>query len=452
MKIRIYCICFILLICLCAGCGQSNKKDDKATKERTVLTYGYIDADPVVDFDAEIEKQVVKFNRNQNEYILEIRKYGEDNYAEGLAALNADIASGKGPDIIQIDNDAQYWEYASKNMLEDLYLFIDEDEQLQREDFFLTVLKQFEYNSKLCGLSPFFAINSTIGNPNYISDEHITFEEFCEMWENRKDIEIYQPITRERVLSFGCGFEMDTFVDLQNHSCSFNSEEFVELLMFSKRFVSQREQIFSTCELYKRWQDNRICMMYDGPITTFDGYTKYKSMLGQDAMLIGWPTVDGCGPQLSYNFPYLAINSNSKEKEVAWEFIRGFLQTDFLLARDNERKGFPILEEAFELRAQEAMEIIWGTDETGEPIEIPDQGGCIDRDGTEINWPVYAATKEEVDYIRNVINELEIVPDYGEISSMIYEEANYYWNGSKSAQEVADIIQNRVQLYMEEKR
>lgn len=464
MKANIKILVLVLSVCffagcICTGCSgreEAKQKDETAldSTQPVTLIYGYIDADPVTDLDNEIKKQIAKFNRSQEQYILEIKKYGNADYAEGLAALNSDITAGKGPDIIQIDFDSQYREYASKGMLEDLYPYLDAEEQLCREDLFENVLNHFVYQDSLCGLSPFFSIYSMIGNPNYLSDAQITFEDFCRLMESNssEETEVCQPLSRESVLSFGCDFEMNSFVDLENHTCNFTNDEFIHLLTVSAQFPSRMEQMSGMCELYGKWQQNQLYMMYDEPIFNIDSYTKYKSLLGKDALLIGWPSMEGCSPQVSFSFPYITISSVSKEKAGAWEFVRSFLQKDFLLAKDNDRKGFPILKEAFDLQAQEAMEIKWGTDEEGNPVEIPEQSSCTDLDGTEISWPVYAATEEEIAYLRDVIDHLEPLPDYGEIVSMIYEEASHYWSGNKTAQEVASVIQNRVQLYLEERR
>ena len=86
-------------------------------------------------------------------------------------------------------------------------------------------------------------------------------------------------------------------------------------------------------------------------------------------------------------------------------------------------------------------------DENGEPKQYPKTTWGYD------NWEVeiYAATQEEVDLIWDMI---EIAKPVGmndaTIFQMINEEATPYFEGQKSAADVAKIIQSRVEIYVSE--
>lgn len=63
----------------------------------------------------------------------------------------------------------------------------------------------------------------------------------------------------------------------------------------------------------------------------------------------------------------------------------------------------------------------------------------------------YAATSEQIEQIRELIAVAK--PAKGSditVQQIIMEEAETYFQGQKSVNEVADIIQNRVQLYISE--
>lgn len=70
---------------------------------------------------------------------------------------------------------------------------------------------------------------------------------------------------------------------------------------------------------------------------------------------------------------------------------------------------------------------------------------------TEVNIGIN--TDEENKNIINFINSVENISrrDSG-INAIISEEAATYFSGQKSAKEVAEIIQNRVQNYLDENR
>ena len=66
---------------------------------------------------------------------------------------------------------------------------------------------------------------------------------------------------------------------------------------------------------------------------------------------------------------------------------------------------------------------------------------------------IYAAKQEEVDAVRALIDSVDTAVEYNQqISTIISEEAAPFFEGQKSASEVADIIQSRVQIYINENR
>ena len=62
-------------------------------------------------------------------------------------------------------------------------------------------------------------------------------------------------------------------------------------------------------------------------------------------------------------------------------------------------------------------------------------------------------TREEVDKLYDYISKVDKTYYYDEeLSNIINEEAAAFFEGQKSAKDVANIIQNRVQLYINESR
>lgn len=62
-------------------------------------------------------------------------------------------------------------------------------------------------------------------------------------------------------------------------------------------------------------------------------------------------------------------------------------------------------------------------------------------------------TEEEVQFVRELIESASKVQvTDSKITEMIFEEAQPFFQGQKSVEEIADIIQSRVQLYMDERQ
>ena len=86
-------------------------------------------------------------------------------------------------------------------------------------------------------------------------------------------------------------------------------------------------------------------------------------------------------------------------------------------------------------------------DEEGNPMQYPKTSWGYD------NWDVdiYAATQEEINGIRHLIEIARpLSRESEEIYAIIGEEAAPYFAGQKSAEEVANIIQSRVRIYVSE--
>ena len=449
---------------LLAGCTTSQENDslsgDTGTRtdeqETVVLTYGYIDAYSFQDMPDSIRERIVAFNRSQNEYFIEIIKYGEDSYTDGLNALNADISAGKGPDILEIANEQLLYQYGRKGIIEDLYSYLDEGEWPGREDFVENILANFEVDGKLYGMVPFFKIMSLIGNPNCIDMERVSFAQLKEMYEENRDnedIRIYNALTKRYLLYYCILPSIESFVDLEAGTCDFVNADFQELLEFSAQFedydVGTCDQMF---EDYDKLQEDKMYLYFDGPIGSFKNYTHYRVLMGKSALLVGFPSLAGCGPKINTNSSYLAINSKSKHKDIAWQFICTFLEDQYLSSHDNYTAdvGFPVTRSGFESMLQKALEENTELDENGNIVSGEHSISYTSLKGEERKYPIYSPTEEEAAYIREIISNAKPRQNYGQIEEIIGEEIENYWNGTKTVQEVMEVIQNRAQLYLNE--
>lgn len=438
------------------GSGSSQSGSNGATGRETggnragdaepiVLTYGYIDAYSFEDLDSGVQERIVSFNRSQDDFFIEIVKYGEDSYADGLNALNADISAKKAPDIIAIDDEAFLCELGEKGVIEDLYPYIDNSEGPKRDDFVDNVLAGFEDGGKLYGMTPFFKIRSMVADPKVITSERVTFAQLKKMYEENKendDIVVYNGLTRYALLGLCVGSSIESFVDMEKRTCDFQSESFRELLEFTAQFEPQVEEgwfgdDFENCV---KLQEGKL-YLYDMLIGSFRDYTHYREMTGEMGLLVGFPSLDVSTPDIGTNMPYFTINSKSEHKDAAWKFICTFLDDRYLADKDNISRsvGFPVTESGFTRVAQKAVN-----------NKVSGEGSRSNVKGETITFPYYATTEEEVAYIREVIGKITPTEDYDEIAGIIHEEIKNYWNGTKSVEDVMETIQNRAQLYLDE--
>ncbi len=412
--------------------------------EKKVITYA------TVWLDWNIKKEILKFNKTNPEYKIEIKDYSEFNsdedWSAGITKLNTEIISGNIPDIIQLDN-LPYKQYASKGLLEDLYPFIDSDSELSREDFFPSILKAFEVEEKLYPLIPSFQIMSMVGASSVVGEEPgWTMREMQEIIKQnpQADAPFGLYMTKEQVFNVFCMLNMESYMDWETGECSFDSDEFKALLEFANSFpekiddseyenwidpttlIAEGRQIMNVFNLYDlQWSIQETKAQFSNQPITFKGFPS-EDKNGTLAMVSGG----------------LAMTSSCKYKEGAWAFMRTLLTEEYQKSMWN----LPINKNVFDEKLAEAMKQEY--DSEGNPISIGSMGL---PDGSQIEF--YALTQADADLINSLINSVERTATQDEsLMNIIKEEANIYFAGEKSVDEIASIIQSRMKIYINEQR
>ena len=108
-----------------------------------------------------------------------------------------------------------------------------------------------------------------------------------------------------------------------------------------------------------------------------------------------------------------------------------------------------VLQSRLDKQAQDATKPPYYLDENGEKVEY--EQTYYTNDGQEVK--IEPLTQEQVDYFMNIINGVDGSYQYDEeLVTVVSEEAAAYFAGQKSAEEVAKLIQSRVQIYINEQR
>ena len=165
---------------------------------------------------------------------------------------------------------------------------------------------------------------------------------------------------------------------------------------------------------------------------------QYYDYYFEEPTIIGFPTSTGVGNAISYAFSF-AISSNSSEGDAVWEFVRTFYLAEYCEECDMEMV-FPINAEALEMKfsspEEEAFSITVGS---------PDEDGYYQMNITE-------PTEYDVERVRELIYSLDrVYRSDTDLYGIVYEEAESYFSGSKSLDEVVRIIRNKAESYVNER-
>lgn len=399
---------------------------DKADK-RQVLTLAAFEAG-----DA-LKNLVADFNSSNEEYMVSIVDYStyntdSDKYA-GLNKLNTEIISGNPPDLIDLRNiDAE--QYISKGILEDLYPFIDEDLDLNREDFLENVLTAMGDGNKLYGLTTTFRINTIIAKTSDMDLSNWNLQGLKEMFQSNP--EVFVGGTKISMLELACTYMQDNFVDWDSNTASFDSPEFISFLEACNALPEESEII----EIYDFYfADTEDLSTYAGVnISSFSDLHTYEDIWRTDTSIIEYPeTGNTIGLRM-----YVGILSNSNNKDAAWSFLRTTLMPDAQEPIGEWAMGLPISKSGFEKARVQAR-----ADDGSEEYII----------NTETNetYENQLPTKEQVEKVAEVALSIDKLSSNNTvIKDLVLEEAQAYFSGDKSAQDAAEIIQNRVATYINE--
>ena len=417
----------------------------------------------VMYLDYHTQKAIIDFNRSNDKYRIDVRDYSEynteDDYSAGLTKLTTEIMAGNMPDILSVAESIPYRQLAAKGLLEDLYPYIDADEQLSRGDFFPNVLSAMELDGKLYAACAGFAVNTAVGASSVVGDTPgWTYDDYyaalATMPEGCDGFDI--GVDRDTMLEACLALDMTDYVDWAAGTCSFDSEDFVKVLDFCKPFpdASYYENYEYTAE------DSPANRVAQGKqmlcVATFSStdffYMDYDKVFGGQATCIGFPTNNGVGNTLAMLESY-AMSSTCHNKEAAWQFLRGFLTEEYQM----EGYYLPTNQKTFEKQLEKAMEVEYEKDANGNYLldengeRIPVSRGSV-YDGME-TYDIYATTPRQAQMLRDVIASATKMMDYDtSIINIVKEEAAAYFAGQKTAQEVCKLIQSKVNIYINEQK
>ena len=394
-----------------------------------------------VYLDYRVKSQILDFNRKSSDYRIEVRDYSEfntdDDYSAGLTKLITEIGSGAVPDIL-VTSSLPMDVFGNKGLFEDLWPYIEADEELGGragvvEPFFNAISE----DGKLYQITSSFTVRTLAGPASIVGSEPgWDYDDIYAALEKMPEgCEVFSVgTTRDSVFSDVCSLNLSNFVDWSTGQCSFNSEEFIDLLEFANSFPQtfdweHFEWNSEADDTYRVKEGKQLLISIY--LSGLYNYSYYDAAFGGDMALKGYPGVEGSGAVFSAGSG-LAISSACKNKDAAWSFIRYCLDEDY--QKDNSYSGLSTNKAAYDAQFED---------------QIGQESYFYDVDGTET---ITTFTQEDADTIRAIVDNTVVAVGYSsdQINNIINEEAAYYFNGEKSAQDVAATIQNRVSIYVSE--
>ncbi len=377
-----------VLLCGAVSCGKEKPEEKRCVK--VAVSY----KSPMLCSAAE------RYNSTHENSVIELVEYAasEDTEAENTADdLCLEIAAGDYPDIIDLSIIDDI-ELDSMGMCTDLYPFLDSDDELSRDSFFPGVFTACEKEGKLISLpAAYKTIFVSAGKSKFFEDfTELNNAYIMELAEKYPDKLLSPFHTNSSVYIFDL-FDMNQFIDYDSYTCNFNSEEFINILEFCSQYPAEVE--FLTTPDENILTDKALIYLFQVSIFTNPDLEK---IFGDEEYTV-----------LETNFHYgirLAITESCPDKNAAWEFLSEVYNGE-------SGDDFPVTVKQFEEKRDSFV------------------------------------TQQHYDFAYDILSGTdgftETLSD--DIAIIISEETAECFNGEASPQECAEMLQNRISIYLSEK-
>lgn len=432
-----------------------------------VATFTKVPAEEVVDkyimtlachyLDTDIRRQVIAFNRSHEDVRITLEDYSvynsEENWEAGMEALNSDILAGNVPDILVVPLEMDLSIYTNKGLFTDLYQFMEKDETIKKEDYLQNILALGEYNGELYELIPSFQVVTLVGKTSVVGEGFSwNYDDVNALLDkNGEDVNLFsEDVSRSTVMYYGINLAFDQFYNSNKGECNFDSPEFIQFLELLNSYPAEiPEDLWNSDDYWmtyeNQWRNGETLLKYEW-IYGFNSYVEdSQGYFGEPVSYIGFPTAEGSGSAANVEFT-LAISEESAFKDEAWEYVSYFIGDEY---QESVENGFPVKLSAMDKKAEAAMQPNTYVDEVTGEEEVEDNYFWIGDEEIILALP----TKEECQYVIDCIKNIDCRRrSYDDITAIIEEDAAAYFDGQKTAEQVAETIQSRVKIFVSEKR
>lgn len=409
--------------------------------------------------DDDICAAVSKFNYENMDYRIEVKDYiylvdttdisGADYYSvigsKAADLMRLDILNGSAPDILCVRSEFSYFpveRIEKQGLLLDLYELAADDETFHKEDYVQSILSLLEVDGKLYRFPMDFGMHGLVGPTRLLGERSgWTIEEFDEFADGLPEGAVVFPNTSKKwLMQYFLASSMSTFVDYNEGMVNFDSPEFCRLLEFINTYGGE-ELDFDDPSLGE-W-DNPVGyidtqeLMTQGMLAIDFGWLYSVSeisdgsvtMFEEPVTYIGYPSPDRSGMVCSPG-PTFSIFADCNNPQVAWSFI------SMCIGEESQKEnsllsGIPIHQGVLE-------------EKTEQVLNMP-------KTDTASWYGFTGVTREDVDIFLGLVDSISALSgEDNEIFMIVDEEAQAYYQGAKTAEEVAAIIQNRVSNFVSE--
>ena len=428
--------------------NQNNLTNSEETETETVIRFA------AANNNDYINEAIEQFNEADNGYFIEVAEYDHtlDDSDDSLNLTDFDLIQN----IINKNNidfvvnwafaeEANYKNLQQKGAFTDIYKFMENDEEINKNTLNSHILQLNEVNGELYSIPTFYTAYTLAGNPEYVGTKpNQTIDELIDHWEKMpENATISGSKTKESVYYTLLRDNLELFVDYENGIVNFDSEDFRKTLEFCNSFEYNDRQ-------KTEYDYNAPDFCYECRIFSFMNIALLNiGSANPEITFIGYPDSDRKGAYLrSYSDSFsICAGSDENKQKGAWEFIRTFFteewQEENALSYSDPSKSYAS-QNAFCMNNQANENIKNNTvNKKYSPPTFESKGETI-----TVQFPSLEDCNALEKYINN-INRWEISSS-DNISNIVEDEVFAYFADEISIDECIDHIQNRSSIWISE--
>ncbi|MCM1119409.1 MAG: ABC transporter substrate-binding protein [bacterium] len=348
--------------------------------------------------------------------------------------LMLDLTAGKGPEVMyvsRVDMESLY----EKGLLEDMTEVLS-PETVER--IFPGVLECGRIDGRQIGFAMEAELRTMLVNREVWDKESWRLEDVVSLLEEGERWPKLQTVVAMGVQPFGTAgalwhltlqnIEQCPFLNLEENTCSFDSEEFIHLLELCKQYGT----VLPAVNIDVPMQEGKA-LAYVDDFSNLQMFCIRVGSLGEDFHCVGYPTESGCGSYWSSDY-YLVVRKGAD----CMDTVKGYLE--FLYSTKYQRKqDTPLCREVYDryVHPESPNNPGYQALDTGQGkyhmlMLKPDGSSCVD------------------DFLELAEKSGPLPQGDEMIGEIVMEEAESFFAGDKDAATVAGIIQSRIRLYLAE--
>ncbi len=382
----------------------------------------------LVEDSSFIAASATMFSQEHMEHPILVRQ-PEGAMESFRARMLADLTAGQGADIYYVSGEDMRVLY-EKGVLADLTGVLGED---LRGSLYESALSCGVIDGRQVGLSPEAYVTTLMVSDELWQGDSWTLEEVMAVMEGHPEVTKWMSGSRYMAkinalrLLLLQDLPNSPFLDMETGICDFDNPLFIKALEAVKKATGGKDS---------------PALMNSGRIAAFQvnmesfwEFSADMSDMGEGFHSVGFPTESGSGSYWNADY-FLVVNARAKHREL----IDDFLAALFDSSRQREL-SHPIRNDMLETGLyymEDSLEYPWQYYIGSGTYYVL----TTKPDGSPWTEEYKSILEQAVPRAQNTFY----------IEEIIVEEADSFISGDKTAAQVAEIIQNRVQLYLDEQR